>query len=170
MTNVIDRKHCWNWEEILKIIQCLAFLVYSAFSYLNIPQAFQRGTSDDPNLYPSSELRKMSDAIGDMFAFTRLTDEIFHQILHSSTPELKESRDILHKILTRKLYKCVGQTQTKGETFFSRVTIFLYFINLYSLFFWYFFLFFFLWFCRGMKQKTPQWTTDSSATVNHDHI
>ena len=65
----------------------------------------------------------MSEVIDDMFAFTRMTDDIFHQILNSSTPELKESRDILHKILTRKLYKCVGQTQTKGENLFSEVNL-----------------------------------------------
>ncbi|TRY56055.1 hypothetical protein DNTS_017904 [Danionella cerebrum] len=35
---------------------------------------------------------------------------VFEQILHSSAPELAEARLILHNIVCRRLYKCVGQT------------------------------------------------------------
>ena len=68
-----------------------------------------------------SEMRKMSECIDDMEAYTRLTDNIFHQILYSTEPELQEARDILHNIECRKLYKCIGQTrpQDKNKKFQS---------------------------------------------------
>ncbi|XP_059190172.1 deoxynucleoside triphosphate triphosphohydrolase SAMHD1-like [Centropristis striata] len=53
----------------------------------------------------------LSTAIDDMEAYTKLTDHVFEQILHSSTPELAESRQILRNIICRRLYKCLGQTQ-----------------------------------------------------------
>ncbi|KAJ8412002.1 hypothetical protein AAFF_G00142690 [Aldrovandia affinis] len=52
----------------------------------------------------------ISTAIDDMEAYTKLTDNIFEQILYSTSPELAEAREILHNVLCRKLYKCVGQT------------------------------------------------------------
>ncbi|XP_043946114.1 deoxynucleoside triphosphate triphosphohydrolase SAMHD1 [Protopterus annectens] len=55
----------------------------------------------------------ISTAIDDMEAYTKLTDSVFEQILYSSSEELAEARAILHKVLCRKLYKCVGQTQPK---------------------------------------------------------
>ncbi|KAL7864489.1 hypothetical protein AOLI_G00159090 [Acnodon oligacanthus] len=57
---------------------------------------------------------KMSDAIEDMEAYTKLTDHVFEQILYSSNPNLTEAKTILQKIIYRRLYKCVGQT--KSET------------------------------------------------------
>ncbi|XP_017270422.1 deoxynucleoside triphosphate triphosphohydrolase SAMHD1 isoform X2 [Kryptolebias marmoratus] len=53
----------------------------------------------------------LSKAIDDMVAYTKLTDNVFEQILHSSSLELAEARKILHNILCRNLYKCLGQTQ-----------------------------------------------------------
>lgn len=53
----------------------------------------------------------MSESIHDMEAYSKLTDNVFHQILLSTEPALKESRQILNKILQRKLYKCIGQTK-----------------------------------------------------------
>ncbi|XP_029363303.1 deoxynucleoside triphosphate triphosphohydrolase SAMHD1-like isoform X1 [Echeneis naucrates] len=53
----------------------------------------------------------LSEAIDDMQAYTKLTDNVFEQILHSSTPELDEARNILDNIVRRRLYKCLGQTQ-----------------------------------------------------------
>ncbi|XP_072918220.1 deoxynucleoside triphosphate triphosphohydrolase SAMHD1-like [Hemitrygon akajei] len=56
---------------------------------------------------------RMSTAIGDMEAYTKLTDSIFEQILNSSKPELEEARTILNNIINRNLYKCIGQTQAE---------------------------------------------------------
>ncbi|XP_063739805.1 deoxynucleoside triphosphate triphosphohydrolase SAMHD1-like isoform X2 [Eleginops maclovinus] len=53
----------------------------------------------------------LSTAIDDMEAYTKLTDHVFEQILHSSSPELAESKQILRNIVCRRLYKCLGQTQ-----------------------------------------------------------
>lgn len=58
----------------------------------------------------------ISTAIEDMEAFTKLTDNIFLEILYSTDPKLGEAREILKKIECRKLYKYVGETQpTKAE-------------------------------------------------------
>lgn len=57
------------------------------------------------------KLFTMSESIHDMEAYSKLTDNVFHQILLSTEPALKESRQILNKILQRKLYKCIGQTK-----------------------------------------------------------
>ncbi|XP_070276361.1 deoxynucleoside triphosphate triphosphohydrolase SAMHD1 [Myotis yumanensis] len=53
----------------------------------------------------------ISTAIDDMEAFTKLTDNIFLEILHSADPKLAAAREILEKIQRRNLYKYVGQTQ-----------------------------------------------------------
>ncbi|XP_077410816.1 deoxynucleoside triphosphate triphosphohydrolase SAMHD1 [Vanacampus margaritifer] len=55
----------------------------------------------------------LSTAIDDMEAYTKVTDNVFEQILHSSKPELAEAQQILQNVLLRRLYKCLGQTQAK---------------------------------------------------------
>ncbi|XP_069508218.1 deoxynucleoside triphosphate triphosphohydrolase SAMHD1 [Ambystoma mexicanum] len=58
----------------------------------------------------------ISTAIEDMEAYTKLTDNIFQQILYSTDSNLAEARGILQNVERRQLYKCVGQTQPKSET------------------------------------------------------
>lgn len=61
----------------------------------------------------------ISTAIDDMEAFTKLTDNVFLEILHSSDPKLAAAREILEKIERRNLYKYVGQTRPQpvpGQT------------------------------------------------------
>uniref|UniRef100_A0A673UBB2 Deoxynucleoside triphosphate triphosphohydrolase SAMHD1 n=1 Tax=Suricata suricatta TaxID=37032 RepID=A0A673UBB2_SURSU len=58
----------------------------------------------------------ISTAIDDMEAFTKLTDNIFLEILYSSDPKLDAAREILKKIECRNLYKFVGETKPKGTT------------------------------------------------------
>ncbi|XP_078092980.1 deoxynucleoside triphosphate triphosphohydrolase SAMHD1-like [Mustelus asterias] len=73
----------------------------------------------DPHIQISGtdgKLYQMSTSIDDMVAYTKLTDEIFHQILNSSKPELKPAQKILNNIICRKLYKWIGQTQPEAET------------------------------------------------------
>ncbi|XP_061487685.1 deoxynucleoside triphosphate triphosphohydrolase SAMHD1 isoform X2 [Rhineura floridana] len=55
---------------------------------------------------------KISTALEDMEAYTKLTDEIFLKILYSDQPELNEAQEILCKIEQRDLYKCLGETHT----------------------------------------------------------
>uniref|UniRef100_A0A8C9U3Z4 SAM domain and HD domain 1 n=1 Tax=Scleropages formosus TaxID=113540 RepID=A0A8C9U3Z4_SCLFO len=67
----------------------------------------------DPHIQIEGSGGKMftiSTAIDDMEAYTKLTDHIFEEILHSSSAELQESRTILQNIVRRKLHKCVGET------------------------------------------------------------
>uniref|UniRef100_A0A4W2FKI5 Deoxynucleoside triphosphate triphosphohydrolase SAMHD1 n=1 Tax=Bos indicus x Bos taurus TaxID=30522 RepID=A0A4W2FKI5_BOBOX len=54
---------------------------------------------------------RISTAIDDMEAFTKLTDNIFLEILYSTDPNLNDARMILKKIESRNLYKFVGETQ-----------------------------------------------------------
>ncbi|XP_059836904.1 deoxynucleoside triphosphate triphosphohydrolase SAMHD1-like isoform X1 [Hypanus sabinus] len=72
----------------------------------------------DPHILISGsggEQYRMSTAIGDMEAYTKLTDSIFEQILNSSQTELEEARTILNNIINRNLYRCIGQTQAEQE-------------------------------------------------------
>ncbi|XP_030686515.1 deoxynucleoside triphosphate triphosphohydrolase SAMHD1 isoform X2 [Globicephala melas] len=57
----------------------------------------------------------ISTAIDDMEAFTKLTDNIFLEILYSADPKLDAARAILKKIECRNLYKFVGETQPIGK-------------------------------------------------------
>ncbi|CAH6776898.1 deoxynucleoside triphosphate triphosphohydrolase SAMHD1 isoform X2 [Phodopus roborovskii] len=57
----------------------------------------------------------ISEAIDDMEAFTKLTDNIFLEILHSTDPRLSEARTILRNIECRNLYKYLGETQPNGQ-------------------------------------------------------
>jgi len=60
-----------------------------------------------------SELLKLSETIGDMVAYTKVTDGILLNILHSTDPELQKARQILHNIECRRLYRFIGQTNPK---------------------------------------------------------
>nr|KAF6423692.1 SAM and HD domain containing deoxynucleoside triphosphate triphosphohydrolase 1 [Rousettus aegyptiacus] len=59
---------------------------------------------------------RISTAIDDMEAFTKLTDNIFLEILYSTDPKLEAARKILEKIEHRNLYKYVGETQPDEKT------------------------------------------------------
>ncbi|XP_067904713.1 deoxynucleoside triphosphate triphosphohydrolase SAMHD1 [Heterodontus francisci] len=64
----------------------------------------------------NGKLYTLSTAIDDMVAYSKLTDDIFQQILNSSKPELKPAQEILNNVICRKLYKWIGQTQPEAET------------------------------------------------------
>lgn len=56
----------------------------------------------------------ISTAIDDMEAFTKLTDNIFLEILYSTDPKLDAAQKVLKNIEYRNLYKYVGETQPQG--------------------------------------------------------
>lgn len=58
---------------------------------------------------------RISTAIDDMEAFTKLTDNIFLEILNSTDPQLSEAQSILRSIECRDLYKYLGETQPNGQ-------------------------------------------------------
>ncbi|KAM8753758.1 deoxynucleoside triphosphate triphosphohydrolase SAMHD1-like [Acanthopagrus schlegelii] len=55
----------------------------------------------------------LSTAMEDMEAYTKLTDRVFEEILFSSSDELKEAREILKRIISRDLYRFLGEMPTK---------------------------------------------------------
>uniref|UniRef100_A0A672K2P5 HD/PDEase domain-containing protein n=1 Tax=Sinocyclocheilus grahami TaxID=75366 RepID=A0A672K2P5_SINGR len=57
------------------------------------------------------DMLKISEAIKTAEDYSELTDEIFEQILSSTADNLKKSRDILNKIVRRKLPKFVGEAR-----------------------------------------------------------
>uniref|UniRef100_A0A9J7Z2V6 HD domain-containing protein n=1 Tax=Cyprinus carpio carpio TaxID=630221 RepID=A0A9J7Z2V6_CYPCA len=63
------------------------------------------------------DMLKISEAIKTAEDYSKLTDEIFEQILSSTSDKLKESRDILNKIIRRKLPKFVGEKLKKTHWF-----------------------------------------------------
>lgn len=56
----------------------------------------------------------ISTAIDDMEAFTKLTDNIFLEILYSTDPKLDAAQKVLKNIEYRNLYKYLGETQPLG--------------------------------------------------------
>ncbi|XP_067296699.1 deoxynucleoside triphosphate triphosphohydrolase SAMHD1-like [Pseudorasbora parva] len=57
------------------------------------------------------DMLKISEAIKTAEEYSKLTDEIFEQISSSTAENLKKSRDILDKIVRRKLPKFVGEAR-----------------------------------------------------------
>ncbi|XP_033754260.1 deoxynucleoside triphosphate triphosphohydrolase SAMHD1-like isoform X2 [Pecten maximus] len=65
------------------------------------------------------DLKTMSQSIDDMEAYSKLTDGVFERILYSTDTEndMVEARELLTRILQRKLYKCVGNTKPKDKAY-----------------------------------------------------
>lgn len=55
----------------------------------------------------------MSKAFDDMYAYEKLTDSVLDVILMSRNEGLKKSKDLIHRIYNRRLYKVVGRTDPK---------------------------------------------------------
>eukprot|EP00057_Strongylocentrotus_purpuratus_P006000 XP_011660474.1 PREDICTED: deoxynucleoside triphosphate triphosphohydrolase SAMHD1-like [Strongylocentrotus purpuratus] len=70
------------------------------------------------SIFPGADgkMLTMSGSLDDMHAYTHLTDSVLEHILSSQKEDLKESKNIIQKILTRQLYKCVGQSQPPADT------------------------------------------------------
>uniref|UniRef100_A0A8P4JUV9 HD domain-containing protein n=1 Tax=Dicentrarchus labrax TaxID=13489 RepID=A0A8P4JUV9_DICLA len=61
----------------------------------------------------------LSTAIGDMEAYTKLTDAVFEQILNcafNAPQELRDARNILRRIINRDLYRFLGETRFEDPT------------------------------------------------------
>ncbi|XP_043984777.1 deoxynucleoside triphosphate triphosphohydrolase SAMHD1-like [Gambusia affinis] len=57
----------------------------------------------------NGKMLKLSEAIDDMVAYTKLTDTVFDVILNSTDVNLQEARKILERIMQRNLYVCLGE-------------------------------------------------------------
>ncbi|KAI0229121.1 Deoxynucleoside triphosphate triphosphohydrolase SAMHD1 [Lamellibrachia satsuma] len=59
---------------------------------------------------------KMSECVDDMVAFSKLTDNVYYDILHGE-PRIKElgkAADILRRLERRDLYRCISQTKPRN--------------------------------------------------------
>nr|XP_029131863.1 deoxynucleoside triphosphate triphosphohydrolase SAMHD1-like isoform X4 [Labrus bergylta] len=84
------------------------------FDYLaRIAEAFLKADGHIEIEGSGGRMFTLSTAIEDMEAYTKLTDNVFEEILKSSRPELQEAREILQNIVSRKIYKFVGETKPK---------------------------------------------------------
>ncbi|PKK18714.1 SAM domain and HD domain 1, partial [Columba livia] len=80
-----------------------------------ITEAFQKADKYWKIEGSGGRLYQISTAMEDMEAYTKLTDNIYLEILHSTSPELEEAREILHKIQRRELYKFLGETRPESK-------------------------------------------------------
>ncbi|XP_036960011.1 deoxynucleoside triphosphate triphosphohydrolase SAMHD1-like [Acanthopagrus latus] len=57
----------------------------------------------------------LSNAMEDMEAYTKLTDHVFEEILFSSSDDLSKAREILKRIISRDLYRFLGEKLFNGS-------------------------------------------------------
>lgn len=80
-----------------------------------ITEAFLKADEHIQIAGSGGKMLTLSTAIDDMEAYTKLTDHVFEQILNSSSPQLDEARQILRKIVTRDLYKFLGEIENPAQ-------------------------------------------------------
>ncbi|ESO82808.1 hypothetical protein LOTGIDRAFT_61530, partial [Lottia gigantea] len=51
----------------------------------------------------------LSECIDDVVAYTKLTDNIYQDILWSEDPKLMKARELLNRVQKRQLFRCIGQ-------------------------------------------------------------
>ncbi|XP_032363631.1 deoxynucleoside triphosphate triphosphohydrolase SAMHD1 [Etheostoma spectabile] len=68
----------------------------------------------------------LSTAIGDMEAYTKLTDHVFEQILNSSAVELAEAKKILERIISRDHYRFLGEIKPRQVPTKVCINVFVY--------------------------------------------
>ncbi|KAK2909491.1 hypothetical protein Q8A67_005328 [Cirrhinus molitorella] len=118
----------------IHILQCEADNVYDMFRtrYTLHRQAYQHKITNiidimlaealvraDRDLHEGKpeDMLMISEAIMTAEDYSKLTDEIFEQILSSTADNLREARDILNKIIRRKLPKFVGEARLTQKKF-----------------------------------------------------
>jgi HD superfamily phosphohydrolase len=146
ITNNFDHRRFMKFARVLSHGDCLEICtrdkeagnLYDMFHTRNAlhRRAYQHKTSNvielmitealveanDYLLIPGEKksMKKMSEAIDDMVAYTQLTDNIYQRILFSVEEKLEVAKGILQQIERRDLYKCVAQSQAPS-TRFSKV-------------------------------------------------
>uniref|UniRef100_A0A673B443 HD domain-containing protein n=1 Tax=Sphaeramia orbicularis TaxID=375764 RepID=A0A673B443_9TELE len=88
---------------------------------LMITEAFEKADKHIRRKGSDRELI-LSETIDDMEAYTKLTDHIFDEILNSSSADLKEAREILQKVVTRKFYPYLGQIKRQQNQNITEVS------------------------------------------------
>ncbi|KFU91294.1 SAM domain and HD domain-containing protein 1, partial [Chaetura pelagica] len=108
--NLYDMFHERHWLH-RRAYQHKTGNIIEIMQVLEITEAFQKADKFFKIEGSGGKQYHISTAMEDMEAYTKLTDNIYLEILHSNRPELKEAREILHKIERRELYKYLGETQ-----------------------------------------------------------
>ncbi|CAN9515545.1 unnamed protein product [Ophioblennius macclurei] len=116
--NICTRdKEVGNLYDLFHTRNCLHRRAYQhkvgSIIEIMITEAFLKADKHIKIQGSGGKMFTLSEAIDDPEAYTKLTDHVFEQILYSSSLELKEAREILQNIITRRLYKCLGQTFPK---------------------------------------------------------
>lgn len=117
--NICTRdKEIGNLYDLFHTRNCLHRRAYQhkvgSIIEIMITEAFLKADQHIKIKGSNGKMFTLSEAIDDPEAYTKLTDNVFQQILYSSSPELNEAREILNNIITRRLYKCLGQTTPSG--------------------------------------------------------
>ena len=63
----------------------------------------------------------LSETIDDMTAYTLVTDDVYRRILEMDDAGIQKSKEILKKILSRDVYKCVCEKKFPGRSFSDEV-------------------------------------------------
>ena len=61
------------------------------------------------------EKKRMTTFGEDMVAFSKMTDHVYHQILHGGD-ELQDAANILRRLERRELYRCLCETKPRSYT------------------------------------------------------
>ncbi|NWZ87703.1 SAMH1 triphosphohydrolase, partial [Poecile atricapillus] len=106
-----------NIIEIMQLgVSKLYYPKVIILSQTRITEAFQKADKFFEIRGSGGKVYRISTAMEDMEAYTKLTDCIYLEILNSSHPELEEAREILRKIERRELYKFLGETRPESKT------------------------------------------------------
>ncbi|KAF4788676.1 Deoxynucleoside triphosphate triphosphohydrolase SAMHD1 [Turdus rufiventris] len=83
--------------------------------FARITEAFQKADKFWDKEVSGGKKYWISTAMEDMEAYTKLTDSVYLEILHSSCQDLEEAREILRRVERRELYKFLGETRPKAK-------------------------------------------------------
>ncbi len=97
--NILHQRACQH-----KVKRCTEHMIIEALKAAN-----------DHYSIKGHDGKKISDAIDDMVAYTKLTDDIILEIMRSSDSNLKKSQDILKSVQKRQLYTFLGEARPKGD-------------------------------------------------------
>ncbi|NWH91973.1 SAMH1 triphosphohydrolase, partial [Aegithalos caudatus] len=113
-------KEVGNLYEMFHTRNCLHRRAYqhktgNIIEIMQITEALQKADKFFEIRGSGGKMYRISTAMEDMEAYTKLTDYIYLEILHSSHPELEEAQEILRKIERRELYKFLGETRPESK-------------------------------------------------------
>ncbi|WAR11804.1 SAMH1-like protein [Mya arenaria] len=127
--NNFDHNRCIHFARVLNVCgekqictrEKEAGHLYDMFytRYMLHRRAYQHKTACSINFI---EEKKMSEAIDDMEAYSKMTDHVIFLILNSNDKNLAESKEILNNVMSRKLtYKYTTHSVAKRDKMLGKV-------------------------------------------------